>query len=67
MDTDTIKPIQRQYRTFYPDTQECIDTFAESLTEVYAEALKRPGTRGLIKVMTLRGWTDCLGFEIPNK
>lgn len=67
IEQDTINPIQRQYRTYYPDTGECIDCFAESLTEVYAAALKRPGTRGVIKVMAVGGWTDVLGFEIPNK
>lgn len=67
METDqpSIAPIHRKYRTFYPDTGECVDCFAETLTEVYSAAIKHGG-RGVIKVMAVGGWTDCLGLEIPE-
>jgi len=68
---ESIAPTLRRYRTWYPDTQECVDSFAEGLSEVYREVLKRPGTAGVIKVFregqpgSVGSWIDCLGFEIP--
>jgi hypothetical protein len=62
---NSTEQILKQFRTFYPDTGEVIDCWAESHSEVYASALLHCG-RGIIKVMTPTGWWEVLGFEIPE-
>lgn len=56
----------RRFRTYYPDTGEIIDTWAETARDVYSATLIHGG-RGIIKVETPDGWRDVLGFEHPRK